>query len=74
MTTQTINLHGLTEAEAARLLSKVDWTLWGCWQSVYQKVGKGATPFLRETAERLGLGYEVQRAGIDVIYVRLSAR
>lgn len=71
--TDTINLHGLTQAEAARLLSRIDWTSWGHWQSVHQHVGKGATAFLRETAERLGLGYQVQRAGIDVIYVHLTA-
>lgn len=68
-----MNFHGLTEAEAARLLQKVDWTRWGVWQSVYQQVGKGATVFLRETAERFGLGSQVQRAGIDVIFVKLSA-
>jgi hypothetical protein len=70
--TTTIDLHSLTEAEAARLLGRIDWTLWGCWQTVHQKVGKGATGFLRDTADRLGLGYEVKRAGIDVIYVKLT--
>lgn len=72
MTTATINFHDLTEAEAARLLGRVDWTLWGVWQTIHQKVGKGATIFLRDTAERFGLGYEVRRAGIDVIYVQLT--
>lgn len=69
--TTAIDLQGLTEAEAARLLSRVDWTLWGHTQTVMQKVGKGGTVFLRQTAERLGLKSEVKRYGVDVIYVKL---
>lgn len=69
----TVDFQGLTEAEVARLLQRVEWTAWGHWQSVHVRVGKGATTFLRQTAERLGLRAQVQRAGVDVVYIKLEA-
>ena len=68
MTTMTTEL---TEAEQAKLLQRIDWTAFNVWQSVRFRAGKGATCWLRTVARQLGLDCQVQRAGIDVIFVKV---